>query len=206
MTIFAVTFLCAFLGVLPPGLVNMTVVKTFFERGRNSALLVGFGACVVVFLQALGAIHLSRLIAKQQWIYSAMFQLGLVLFLILAIYFFMKAKKRASQKTIKLSKHGFWQSFFKGALISVLNILPIPFFCALAATLHIRMGLQYNFQVHLNYALAASLGSFLMLFCYVFFFSYLKISEEHFARKSNYLMAMLMLFLSVFTLTRIVVG
>ncbi len=206
MIIFAVTFLCAFLGVLPPGLVNMTVIKTFFERGRNSALLVGFGACVIVFFQALVGIHLSRLIAKHQWMYSAMFQVGLVLFLILAIYFFIQAKKRASQKTIKISKHGFWQNFLKGALLSLLNVLPIPFFCALAVTLHIRMGLEYNYQVHFNYALAASLGSFLMLCSYIFFFSFLKISQEQFARRSNYLMAMLMLFLSLFTLTRIVVG
>jgi len=206
MVLFTITFFAAFLGVLPPGLVNMTVVKTFFERGRNNALIVAFGACLVVFLQALGAIHLSRLIAKQQWIYSAMFQIGLVLFLVLAIYFFIKAKKRASQKTIKLSRHGFWQSFFKGALMSILNILPIPFFCALAATLHLRMGLEYSYEVHLYYALAAALGSLTMLCGYVFSFSYLKISEERFVRKSNYLMAMLMVFLSLFTLSRIVIG
>jgi len=64
--LFIITFTAAFIGVIPPGLVNMTVAKTCVERGKQSGIIVALGASVVVLLQALIAIQLANVKEQQK--------------------------------------------------------------------------------------------------------------------------------------------
>ncbi|WP_010523031.1 LysE family translocator [Aquimarina agarivorans] len=201
--LFVITFFAAFVGVIPPGLVNMTVAKTCLERGKRSGILVAFGASVVVLLQALIAIQLARYIFDDRWMYHMILRTGVVVFLLLGIYFFIKAKKRASQKKVKLSQHGALRSFFKGAMISAFNILPIPYFCMVGAALNLKGTVEYDLPTIYSFILAASTGTFVMLYIYAISFLKIQIKEERFAQKSNYFMAMLMGILMVVTVIRI---
>ncbi len=203
--LFLITFFAAFVGVIPPGLVNMTVAKTCLERGKKSGIIVAIGASVTVLIQAFIAIQLARYIADDRWMYNIILRTGLVVFLLLGIYFFIKAKYRSSKKKVKLSKHGSAKSFFKGMMISAFNILPIPFFCAVGTALNIKGTVDYDYITVSNFILAAALGTFVMLYIYAISFLKINIKEEKFARYSNYLMAALMLILMTITLIRIIV-
>lgn len=202
--LFLITFLAALVGVIPPGLVNMTVAKTCLERGKRSGILVAIGASVTVLLQAFIAIQLARYIADDRWMYNIILRTGLVVFLLLGIYFFIKAKYRNSQKKVKLSKHGNAKSFFKGVMISAFNILPIPYFCAVGTALNLKGTVDYDYITVTNFILAAALGTLVMLYIYAISFLKINIKEESFARYSNYLMAILMLILMAATLVRII--
>lgn len=201
--LFIITFFAAFVGVIPPGLVNMTVAKTCLERGKRSGLIVALGASVVVLLQALIAIQLARYIFDDRWMYNMFLRTGVVLFLILGIYFFIKARKRNSSKKLKLAKHGAIRSFLKGAMISAFNILPIPYFCMIGAALNLKGTVDYDLSTIWSFIIAAALGTFSMLYLYAFFFLKIEIKEDRFAKKSNYFMALLMSILVVITLFRI---
>jgi len=203
--LFIITFFAAFVGVIPPGLVNMTVAKTCLERGKRSGILVAFGASVVVLLQALIAIQLARYIFDDRWMYNMLLRTGVVIFLILGIYFFIKARKRASKNKVKLAQHGTVRSFLKGAMISAFNILPIPYFCMVGAALNLKGTVDYDLSTIWSFILAAASGSFLMLYIYALFFLKMDVKEERFLMKSNYFMALLMGILMVVTLFRVFV-
>ena len=196
--------MAALVGVIPPGLVNMTVAKTCVERGKRSGIIVAFGASIVVILQAWIAIQLARYIFDDRWMYNMLLRTGLVIFLLLGIYFFIKARKRSAKKKIRLAKHGVVRSFLKGAMISVFNILPIPYFCAIGTALNINGTVDYDVPTIVSFILAAGTGTFVMLYIYAISFLNIEIKEERFAKRSNYFMAMLMVLLMLITLVRIV--
>lgn len=201
--IFIYTFLAALIGVIPPGLVNMTVAKTCLERGKRSGIVVALGASVVVLIQALIAIQLARYIFNERWMYNMLLRTGFVIFLLLSIYFFVKAKKRSAQKNIILSKHSIARSFFKGAMISAFNILPIPYFCVVGTALNLKGTVDYDYTTIVSFILAAALGTFVMLYIYAISFLKIKIKEVVFAKYSNYFMAALMAILMIVTFIRI---
>ena len=192
------------MGVIPPGLVNMTVAKTCVERGKNNGISVAFGASIVVVIQAWVAIQLARYIFDDRWMYNMILRTGLVIFLLLGIYFFVKAKKQSAKKEVKLSKHGIVRSFFKGAMISAFNILPIPYFCAIGAALNLKGTVDYDVSTIITFILAAGTGTFAMLYIYALSFLRIEVKEEKFVRKSNYIMATLMGLLMIVTLIRII--
>ena len=57
-----ITYFAAMVGVIPPGLVNMTVAKTCVNKGKRSGLRVALGASMVVFFQAMLAILMAKYI------------------------------------------------------------------------------------------------------------------------------------------------
>ena len=201
--IFVITFFAALLGVIPPGLVNMTVAKTCVERGKKNGIAVALGASIIVVFQAWVAIQLARYIFDDRWMYNMILRTGLVIFLLLGIYFFVKARKRATKKNIKLSKHGIVRSFFKGAMISAFNILPIPFFCAVGTALNLKGTVDYDIGTISTFTLAAGAGTFVMLYIYALSFLRIEVKEEKFVKNSNYIMAILMGLLMIVTLIRI---
>ena len=204
--LFVITFFAALVGVIPPGLVNMTVAKTCVERGKRSGIIVAFGASVVVLLQALIAIQLARYIFDDRWMYNMLLRTGVVIFLLLGVYFFIKGRKRATtKKKIKLSQHGVIRSFFKGAMISAFNILPIPYFCMVGAALNLKGTVEYDLATIWSFILAAASGTFVMLYIYALSFLKIDVKPATFARRSNYFMALLMGILTVVTLFRVFV-
>ncbi|UZO81578.1 LysE family transporter [Aquimarina sp. ERC-38] len=198
---FLITYFASLLGVLPPGLVNMTVAKTCVERGKHNGLLVAIGATLVVFIQACIAILLAKYIFFNPYVRNILLRTGAVIFLLLSIYFFVKAR----QKNIKIRtyKHAHTQSFFKGAMVSLLNILPIPYFCAIAAAMSVSNKVDYDAYYITVFSIAAGLGTFTSLYLYVLSFLKIENRTASITKYSNYFMAFLMLILVVITVVRI---
>ncbi|WP_026837306.1 LysE family translocator [Gillisia sp. JM1] len=199
--IFLITYFAALLGVVPPGLVNMTVAKTCVEYGKKNGIYVAIGASIIVFFQALVAILLAKYIFDNPFVRNILLRTGLVIFIFLMIYFYLKARSDSHLK--KHSKKANSNSFFKGMLVAVLNVFPIPFFVAIAAALNVSGEVNYHWSYILVFVLAASLGSFTTLYFYVFSFWKIEDKTEVFAKYSNYFMAALMLVLIIITLIRI---
>lgn len=199
--IFLITYFAALLGVVPPGLVNMTVAKTCVEYGKKNGLYVAIGASIVVFFQALIAVLLVKYIFDNPFVRNVLLRAGLVIFLLLAIFFFVKARRDPHLETH--SKKANANSILKGMVVAILNIFPIPFFVALAAALNVGGDISYNWTIIFTFIVAASLGTFTTLYFYVLSFIRIEDKSERFTKYSNYFMAILMLVLVIFTLIRI---
>lgn len=199
--LFLITYFAAFIGVVPPGLVNMTVAKTCVEKGKKSGLFVAIGAGIVILLQAFIAVLLAKYIFDHPFVRRMILRGGLVVFCILAVYFFIKARhKKGVTHNRRKAKA---QSLFKGMLIASLNVFPIPYFVAIAGAMDLSGGIEYDWSLIVSFSAAASLGSFTSLYLYVELFDKIEKKADSFARYSNYFMAALMLVLIVVALVRI---
>ncbi len=199
--LFFITYFAALAGVIPPGLINMSVAKTCVQHGKKNGLFVAIGASLVVAFQALVAILLARYIFGNPFVRNMLLRTGLVIFLIMAVFFFVKAK-RSRVKKVKISKHAGIRSLGKGMMVSVLNVLPIPYFCALGAALNVSGKVEYDVMAISLFIAAAVLGTFTALYLYVIFFVRIENKSASFAKYSNYFMAALMLVLVIITLIR----
>ena len=199
--LFLVAFSAAFLGVLPPGLVNMSVAKTCLEKGKKSGMLVAVGASIIVLFQAAVAILLAKYIFNHPYIRNILLRTGLVVFGLLAIYFFIVAKKKKVK--VKDSDTNVSKSFLKGMAISALNIFPIPYFVAVSTAFNAKGNYDYGWPSIWLFAFGAALGAFFTLYLYVICFVRIEKNTPYVAKYSNYFMAFLMVVLVIATLIRI---
>lgn len=199
--IFLITYFAALLGVVPPGLVNMTVAKTCVQKGKKNGIYVAAGASFVVLIQATIAVLLTRYIFDNPFVRNVLLRAGLVIFLILMVYFLIMAKYK--RKKVEVSPTSGVKSILKGFMIGALNIFPIPYFVALSAALNVNGKVEYHMLNNTVFVLAASLGTFTTLYLYALFFAKIEAEETFFAKYSNYFMAGLMLILVIITFIRI---
>lgn len=199
--LFLITYFAALIGVVPPGLVNMTVAKTCVEHGKRNGLYVAIGASIVVFFQSLIAVTLAGYIFDNPFVRNIMMRAGLVIFILLTVYFFVKARRHETFDTSP--KVASANSLFKGMFIAALNVFPIPYFVAIAAALNVGGDFSYMWTSMLTFVVAATMGSFTTLYFYVLSFLKFESKAEVFARYSNYFMAGLMLVLVIITFLRI---
>lgn len=200
--LFFFTYFAALLGVFPPGLVNMTVAKTCVQKGKRNGILVALGASLIVFLQACIAILMAKYIFNHPYVRNILLRAGLVIFIILGIYFFILARKNKVKKP-KESKKNSAKSFFTGITIALLNVFPIPYFVVISTAFNAKGGYQYSALSVAIFAFAAALGTFSSLYVYVISFLKIEKHTDRFSKYSNYFMAILMLVLVCITLIRI---
>ncbi|WP_424492439.1 LysE family translocator [Salinimicrobium sp. GXAS 041] len=202
--LFLITYFAALLGVVPPGLVNMSVAKTCVQKGKRNGMYFASGASFIVLIQAFIAILLAKYIFNNPYVHNILLRTGLVIFILMAVYFFVMAQRK--KKEVKVEDTTGMRSIIKGMAVSALNVFPIPYFCALGAALNVSGKVDYhNIQI-LLFVIAASLGTFSTLYLYVMFFIRIEEKATYFSRYSNYFMAILMLVLVVITLFRIFYG
>ena len=200
LVLFLITFSAAFVGVFPPGLVNMSVVKMSLERTQNDGFLMAVGASVTVFFQALAGVILARYIFRHPEAEGMLLRTGLVILAILFVFFLIQGNRKQHIKQIK-SVSG-W-SFFKGLGVSAINLFPIPFFVVLSTLQKKSPEMAYTPITIFVFSLAACLGTFLMLYLYIVSFRKLDEKLPKLKRYSNFVMAVLMLILILVTGTRI---
>ena len=91
-------FTIAALGILPPGLINMTAAKVSVVDGRNQAISFAIGATVIVLFQTYVAIQFAKFISSRHDIITLLQEIGLYLFLAITIFLFWTAKKPKKEK------------------------------------------------------------------------------------------------------------
>ncbi|GEQ84563.1 lysine transporter LysE [Patiriisocius marinistellae] len=169
VTNFIIGFLASFIGVIPPGLLNMSAAKISMKEGRKVATLFSVGVCVTVMIQTFVALVLARYLDKNPDIIDALQKVALGIFICLTIFFFFIAKdtRRETRAEIKKSKTN---RFFKGMFIAALNLLPLPYWVYISITFSAFGWFSFE-QLDLWIAVVASgLGTFAMLMIYIQFF------------------------------------
>ncbi|MDC8002228.1 LysE family transporter [Aequorivita todarodis] len=194
-------FLGSFIGVLPPGLINMYAAKISMKEGRKRAFLFSMGVCITVMLQTYIALILARYIGKHPDVVSMLQKVALGIFISLTIYFIFIAKD--TRREIRdHNEHSKRNRFFLGIFIAMLNILPIPYWIYLSITFS-AFGMFAFSQLELWMAVIASgLGTYASLSLYVQFFR----PKEHSRKLSlnmNYVIGIVTAAISVITLLKI---
>ena len=124
---FIAGYLAAFVGIFPPGLINMTAAKLSLEDGKSRAMGFVSGALAVIAVQTFISVYSARYIDSHHEVNLILREIGLVIFVLASIYFFFLAKKPelVSQNSLvrKTSRSAFLLGLFIGCSIFILGFL-----------------------------------------------------------------------------------
>lgn len=202
--VFFLGFLAALIGVVPPGLLNMTAAKISLKEGHIRGIMFAIGACVTVFFQTYIAAIFAKYITNHPEIVEVLQRVALVIFILITIYFLFLAKKQPKQSVgLKIrSKHS---RFFQGILLSALNVLPIPYQAYMTITLSSFGWLLLDKMNIVTYVSGAVMGSFAMLYMYIFFFDKIRGRTSFTSQKNmNYIIGGITGVISIITLVNVV--
>ena len=201
-TLFFFTFSAAFIASLPPGLLNLNAAKTSVEKGKANGVIFGLGVAIAVMLQTYLAVRIAKYISRNQHIVEVLLQIALVVFFVLAIFFFFKAKKQHKEPFVVTGAKK-RNSFSKGLFLALLNLLAIPYYSGLNTVFHSQGIMSYEIIDEVFYILAAGSGTFLAMYIYVVYFNKMEHKTNAFSKNSNYILSALMVILLIITSIRL---
>lgn len=202
LILFLATFLAAFIASASPGLLNVNAAKTSVEKGKSNGVIFGLGVAVMVMLQTYLAVRIAKYLSRNPDVVSILMQIAIAVFAVLAIFFFFKAKKDGI-KPQELREGKKRNSFSKGMFLAAINLLTVPYYSGLNSLFHGQGFMNYEVIDEVIFILAAGLGTFLVMYLYVFYFNKMEHKTNKFSKNSNYILSVLMLVLLIITLIRV---
>lgn len=196
-------FVTAFIGITPPGLINMTAAKVNLKEGKRSAYWFVLGAVFIIFFQATLAIFFAQFIKKRPDVIVLLREVGFAIFLMLTIYFLFIAKKPKKKKG-KIKKKSTSTRFFLGVLLSALNFFPIPYYVFVSVTLASYNLFYFDLTYIIVFVAGVVLGSFLVFYLYITFFQKIQDKTDYFMRNMNTIIGTITGLISIVTLINII--
>lgn len=196
-------FFTAFIGIIPPGLINMTAAKVNLKEGKRNAMWFVLGAILVIFFQSFFAILFAKIINKRPDLVTLLREVGLGIFATLTLYFLVLAKK-PKDKTRKFKKNSKTNRFFMGMLLSGLNFFPIPYYVFVSVTLASFKLFSFDHMSIFIFVNGVVLGSFLVFYGYISFFNKIEKKTDYVTKNMNTIIGTITGLISVITLWNVI--
>jgi len=200
--VFLLGLLFAFIGVIPPGMLNMSAAKISLKEGHVRGFIFSIGVCVTVGVQTYLALIFAKYLNQHPDVVDVLKRVALVLFVLISIYFFLLAKRQISPQKVDASKSK-KSRFFQGILMSALNVFPIPYQAYIVTTLLSYQLLSMDNLSMGSYIAGATSGSFVALYIYILFFDKIKNSKITSPKWMNYSIGIITAIVSITTLLNI---
>lgn len=161
---FLFAFLFSFLGSIPPGTLNLTVLQLGIEKKMNIAWRFAIAAALIEYPYAWLAVAFEGWITSSPVILDNFKLISAIVMIFLGVINMWSAQK----PTVFVKK--FQESGFRrGVILSVLNPLAMPFWIAITAYLKIQGWITLSTQGELHsYLFGISLGAFVLLIAIAF--------------------------------------
>ena len=202
--IFFTSLLIAFIGVLPPGLLNVTAAKISLKEGHNRGFMFSIGVCIIVALQVYIATVFAKYLNQHPEVTIILKRVAFVIFLLVSIYFFYTAKSKPKSLEVEPSIKSKQSRIFQGMFLSSLNIFPIPFQAYMVTTLVSFEWLSLEPTTIGTYVSGAVMGTFMALYVYILFFDTLKNTKFVTPKNMNYSIAIITLAVAIVTLINLI--
>lgn len=196
-------FATAVIGIIPPGLINMTAAKVNLKEGNKNAFWFVLGAVIIIFIQAYIAILFAEVINSRPDIVLLMREVGFGIFTLLTIFFLFIAKKPKLKEAI-IDKKSKKKRFFLGMLLSGLNFFPIPYYVFVSVTLASYQLFSFMNSSILTFVSGVVVGSSLVFYCYVSFFQKVESKADLLLKNMNLIIGSITGLISIATLINIV--
>ncbi len=158
-TTFFVAFVFSFIGTVPPGTLNLTIIQLGLNKRVPVAWRMAFAAALIEYPYAWIAVKFQRLLT-QSVEFTHNFHLVSALVMVTLGGFSVWSASRPTTLARRLEKSG----FRRGVVLSLLNPLAIPFWLAMTAYLKSYgwVDLSDDFEMH-AYLLGVSSGTLVLL-------------------------------------------
>ncbi|GEC73429.1 Threonine/homoserine/homoserine lactone efflux protein [Flavobacterium flevense] len=195
-------FISAFIGITPPGLLNMTAAKVGMKEGRRNAFWFVSGAVLVIFVQVYLAVLFARIINTRPDIILLLREVGFGIFGTLTVYFLWIAKK-PKIKQPKIKKYSEKKRFFLGMLLSVLNFFPVPYYVFVSISLSSYALFSFDITSVFLFVSGAVLGSAVVFYFYIIFFEKIEKRADYLLKNMNTIIGCITGVISIITLINI---
>lgn len=159
ISVLFIAFVFSFLGSIPPGTLNLTILQLGLEEKITIAWRFSLAAALVEYPYAWIAVRLSTVIQTSPLITDYFELIGAVVMTTLGVLNLYAAQKPASTAS-KFQQSG----FRRGILLSILNPLVLPFWVGITAYLQSQHWIDLSSIKNLHvYLLGVSLGALALL-------------------------------------------
>ncbi|HEY6143634.1 MAG TPA: LysE family transporter [Flavobacterium sp.] len=193
----------AFIGIVPPGLINMTAAKVNLKEGKRNALWFVLGAVLVIAFQVFFAILFAKIINRRPDLVTLLREIGLGIFTALTVYFLCIAKAPTG-KSKKLKKKSTSKRFFLGMLLSALNFFPIPYYVFVSITLASYKLFSFESTSIFVFVSGSLIGSFMAFYFYISFFNRIENKTDFVMKNMNTIIGSITGLISIITLINII--
>ena len=199
---FFVGYIAAFVGLIPPGLLNMTAAKIGVKQGRKPAVIFSFGVLLVVCIQTLVGIFFARYLEGYTAVVGVLQKVALGIFLALTFYFFVLAKDSRREVPKGVKKSGA-NRFLYGLLLAAINLLPIPYWIYISISFSAFGWFFFDPSLVVWAVIGSGSGTMSMLLLYIYFFRR-RLPIGSFGFNVNFLLGGITAVISLITIIRIV--
>lgn len=147
-------------GSITPSFLNLTVVKFSLRNGKKPAFYLIGGYATVLFFQANIGAYLANILMKNSEYITLIQKIGTGILFLLSINFFrvhFSPKEQKKDKEIPKAK-----AYFYGIMMSLLNMMAIPFYFTFISILIGMEYFNYSYINALYFSIGSTIGSFTM--------------------------------------------
>lgn len=156
---FLLGFFFSFIGSIPPGTINLTVVQLGLEKKINVAWRLAIAASVMEYPYAWLAVEFAEMINASPMLVENMQLITAIVMTLLGVLTLWSANK-PSKLTAKFNESG----YMRGIILSILNPLALPFWVGTTAYLNSLGWIDLSTAIRLHsYLVSICLGTFIML-------------------------------------------
>lgn len=200
---FFIGLIIALIGVIPPGLLNMTAAKISLKEGHSRGIVFSIGVSLTVIAQTYIAVIFARYLSNHPDIVDVLQRVALVIFILISIYylFVAKEKTKSSEDINSRSKRN---RFFFGMFLSSLNMFPIPYQAYMSITLASFGLMDFEKTNIISYVAGVAMGTFVMLYIYIFFFDKIKSQKLTSHKNMNLFIGLITAAIALVTLINVI--
>lgn len=186
-----------------PGMLNMQAVATSVRVGKRRSYLFSAGLATTIGGQTTLAVLFAEVLTGNPRVIPAIKEWAIPLFLILAVVFFWKGYRAREARKAEVERPYKGGPFWRGVMMSMMNVLNIPLIFALAGFLMSEGLLSRGFIPRLIYVPGTALGAYLVFLLYARLAGWISRNMALFTRNINFFIGGLFVLLAVVQAVRL---
>lgn len=159
-------FFLSLLGSLPPGLISLSVAQTVVQHGLRAALVLGAGAAGAEFFQAWIAAEAAGWFVQHPVVEQGLRWAAVPVFLGLGLWLMFRPPAPRPQPFGGEHARPSRRFFAQGLLLSVFNLLAVPYWLAYCASLRSNGWWQEGWRATAIFSAGVTAGTFAALALY----------------------------------------
>lgn len=178
-------------GIIIPGMLNMTIAKISVKENQQQALNFAFGAVVVVFFQAFIGTYFAKFIDAHPFFSDGLKKIGTFIFIGLTIAFVLMGCKAKSKKRKKVTIETKKNRFMYGLVMSSLNMFAIPWYAFTSLMMASKDWFVYDLLSIVLFSLSAASGTYFVFYLYASYFKKIEHKLSFIVQNINFFIAFL---------------
>ena len=178
-------------GIIIPGMLNMTIAKISIKESQQQALRFAFGAVVIVFFQAFLGTYFAKFLDANPFFSEGLKKIGTFIFIVLTIAFTFMGFKAKNNKNIKVTLETKKNRFLYGVVMSSLNMFASPWYAFTSLMMASKDWFVYDLLSIVLFSLSAASGTYFVFYLYALYFKKIEHKLSFIVQNINFLIALL---------------